>query len=340
MAFGQEGVRSYRMVSSDKAPMIPYAAATDTVPYARSTLYPAPEATRGGGRPQQGRQMLCIVCCCCLVLVALGLSISALHLVSSPPPFDCKAALGNMDTAWSGLKKEYCCENEGIGCQYVPGYDVAAQQPGQTPPRWLKLWLGDLSTGLKFMISGVAALLLGACCGAAMYARQMRAELAERRAQTEHELLHELQKALKRVGAKDGEIAVTLMWDTKDDLDLHVQLPEPYGEISAENPEVAGGRLDIDGNHCLEMNTGMKPIENIYWPKVDSTSNYHPPIGEYSVYVKAYSKHSNSMEQEANLTAVVSVQGKKDIYHLRLLPGKTEMKVGSFQYSGPSATRP
>lgn len=95
MAFGQEGVRSYRMVSSDKAPMIPYAAATDTVPYARSTLYPAPEATRGGGRPQQGRQMLCIVCCCCLVLVALGLSISALHLVSSPPPFDCKAALGN-----------------------------------------------------------------------------------------------------------------------------------------------------------------------------------------------------------------------------------------------------
>lgn len=127
-----------------------------------------------------------------------------------------QAALGNMDTAWSGLKKEYCCENEGIGCQYVPGYDVAAQQPGQTPPRWLKLWLGDLSTGLKFMISGVAALLLGACCGAAMYARQMRAELAERRAQTEHELLHELQKALKRVGAKDGEIAVTLMWDTKD----------------------------------------------------------------------------------------------------------------------------
>jgi len=309
-------------------------AAPHAMPLVRN---PRSRAQHRPSAPQPRRDVSKLVmcfCCCALLTAVLISTFSMLHFFGQPAPFDCKAGVENAAVGWSDSKKEYCCEHEGMACQFMPS-GGQSQDLYEEPPEWLSWWMGDLAVGTKFLLTGILATLIGCACGGSMYISYLKAEMTERRAETEHELMHELQKALQRVGAKTGEIVVTLMWDTKDDLDLHVMLPGQYGEISAENPEVAGGRLDIDGNHVLET-ASSRPIENIYWPHCDRTSHNAPPKGEYTVYVKVKERHSHHSESEANLTVVTTVQNKKDIYHLRLLPGCTTVHVGTFQYNGPS----
>jgi len=276
------------------------------------------------------------LCCCCTAVSMAVVAIYGFHLIGKPS-FDCEAGYANAANGWSMAQKEYCCKFRGRACQYIPGYDPDSPWESiDDTPSWLDWWLWDFSLGIKFLISGSLALLCGCCCGWCCYIRLLKRQVAEHRAKTEHELMHELDKALQRLGAKSGEITITLMWDTYDDLDLHVRLPGHLGEISAENPKVAGGELDVDGNNCLAMST--TPIENIYWPTYDRFSNQHPPVGEYCVWVKVFDTHqhhSHPCRKEANITVVVTVKGCKEIFHLRLLPGCTQLRVCTFHYSGP-----
>jgi len=232
------------------------------------------------------------------------------------------------------LKKEYCCENRGIGCQQVP---ISPEQPENVElvPKWLNLWLGDISLGFKFAMSASIALALGFCCGGCIYHNYLKNHAAKRRSRSEQELSAEIKKLLQRLGAKTGELVVTLMWDTTDDLDLHLKLPNGLGEISAECTSVAGGTLDIDGNVCLERGT-MKPIENIYWPYCTEKSkdiNDHPPLGEYTISVKCFER--NQRVRNANLTVVLSISGKEEIFHQTMVEGCSEVKICSFRYTGP-----
>lgn len=147
------------------------------------------------------------------------------------------------------------------------------------------------------------------------------------------ELVAEINKLLHRLGAKSGELAVTLMWDTVDDLDLHLELPNGHGEISAERPSVAGGHLDVDGNQCLERAT-TKPIENIYWAPYDPTTKDHPPMGEYTIWIKCF--HRVQHLRDPNCTVVVTMSGKKEIFNVHFVAGCTEVKVATFRYHGPA----
>jgi len=213
----------------------------------------------------------------------------------------------------------------------VPG--VGGPSEGAQPiPKWLDIWLEDMSLSFKFAISASMALVLGCCCGCSIYLSYLKHHAPKPRSATEQELMAEIKKLLHRLGAKTGELAVTLMWDTIDDIDLHLKLPNALGEISAECPEVAGGKLDIDGNQCLER-ANIKPIENIYWPTCDDASKEHPPSGEYTIWVKCYSR--NQHVRDANLTVVLSASGKKDIFHHRMVQGCSEVKICSFKYNGP-----
>lgn len=68
---------------------------------------------------------------------------------------------------------------------------------------------------------------------------------------------------LKFYGAKTGDIQVSLIWNTVDDIDLHVS--DGFQIISWKNRRSAtGGILDIDMNARGPQNN--KPIENIFWP--------------------------------------------------------------------------
>lgn len=76
---------------------------------------------------------------------------------------------------------------------------------------------------------------------------------------------------------RSGDLKVTLMWDFKADIDLHVK--QPNGEtIYFNNKEdsATGGRLDVDNQIG-----GDGSAENIYWE--------NPPEGTYEVRLKYYS---------------------------------------------------
>ncbi len=91
---------------------------------------------------------------------------------------------------------------------------------------------------------------------------------------------------LQRMGAKTGDVQVSLAWDNPNDIDLHVQAPS--GEVIhfANRRSRCGGELDVD------MNAGgtrsNEPIENTYWPLNTA------PRGKYKVLAHYYGKHGGA----------------------------------------------
>lgn len=91
---------------------------------------------------------------------------------------------------------------------------------------------------------------------------------------------------LKAAGAKEGDVQISLAWNTTDDIDLYVAFTTGNGMVDTINwmnriGRLSGGILDIDMN----ANSGFlqrHPVENIFWPHGSS------PRGSFSVYVHFY----------------------------------------------------
>jgi hypothetical protein len=86
----------------------------------------------------------------------------------------------------------------------------------------------------------------------------------------------------EEIEGQSGELRIRLMWDTEDDLDLHILAPN--GEIIHYNKkkvECDGviGELDVDKNASEPFVTN--PQENVYWSKM--------PKGKYVIKVHFYS---------------------------------------------------
>ena len=85
------------------------------------------------------------------------------------------------------------------------------------------------------------------------------------------------EKEAEEIGGS-GKLKVTLLWDFRGDIDLHVIEPsgnELYFE-NMKNPE-SGGYLDVDN-----IPGGEGACENVYWE--------HPPKGQYRVKLVYYNK--------------------------------------------------
>ena len=87
--------------------------------------------------------------------------------------------------------------------------------------------------------------------------------------------------------ACNGDITVTLAWQSSDDLDLHLVEPDGnvvyYKHLTSSN----GAELDIDMNDG--DNSSGTPIENICYRRT-------PPAGTYKVYVHFFGKKSTLSE--------------------------------------------
>ncbi len=94
------------------------------------------------------------------------------------------------------------------------------------------------------------------------------------------------QRLLKAGGRFEScSIRASLLWNTFDDLDLHVVTP--FGEEIYYGNKVAdcGGELDVDRN--AGGRETRKPIENIRWPKGMART------GKYQVFVRNFAYHDD-----------------------------------------------
>lgn len=81
------------------------------------------------------------------------------------------------------------------------------------------------------------------------------------------------------VGGEIGNLTVSLIWDTTDDLDLFVIEPDGT-RVGPGAPESKnGGVLDVDANF---KTITPNPMENIYWAT--------PPKGNYEIYISCFER--------------------------------------------------
>jgi Ca-activated chloride channel family protein len=90
----------------------------------------------------------------------------------------------------------------------------------------------------------------------------------------------EFSQRLTGAGAQSGDIRVSLLWNNRNDLDIHVVTPRGEEIFYGRTKDSTGGFLDVDMNVNGET---TKPVENIFWPIGKA------PQGNYRVYVQNFS---------------------------------------------------
>jgi Ca-activated chloride channel family protein len=89
---------------------------------------------------------------------------------------------------------------------------------------------------------------------------------------------------LAGAGAQSGDIRVSLLWNNRNDLDIHVVTPRGEEIFYGHKQDAAGGFLDVDMNVAGETS---KPVENIFW------AQGRAPQGKYRVFVQNFDYHEN-----------------------------------------------
>jgi hypothetical protein len=105
----------------------------------------------------------------------------------------------------------------------------------------------------------------------------------------------------KESGGVIGDLTISLIWDTDDDLDLYVYEPDGH-KIGATIPKsLSGGRLDVDANYETIMHN---PMENIFWDT--------PPKGNYIVNVECFLRRQSKDGDPINFSIEVII-GKQEV---------------------------
>lgn len=100
---------------------------------------------------------------------------------------------------------------------------------------------------------------------------------ADRRAAVDFEIARRVTAAGGR--HSDVDVRVSLLWNTRDDLDLFVTAPSGEVIYFGNAGSACGGRLDVDRNY---RHTTREPVENVRWPRGRA------PAGQYRVRVRNY----------------------------------------------------
>lgn len=109
--------------------------------------------------------------------------------------------------------------------------------------------------------------------------------LADRQGDIDAEIRQRLLKAGGRF--ENCSIRASLIWNTFDDLDLHVVAPSGEEIFFANKVSRCGGELDVDRNAGGRQT--RKPVENIRWPKGTAQ------LGKYTVFVRNYAYHDDEI---------------------------------------------
>lgn len=126
----------------------------------------------------------------------------------------------------------------------------------------------------------------------------------------------EIDKIIEETGAKIGPVTVSLLWNTNDDIDLHVTSPNGDTINYSNKSGSSGGRLDVDRQVSSFVEN---PVENIYWQ--------NPPHGTYTVKVNMYNKRTSG---DVPFRIRTIVNGEAKIYNMTISDGTTT--VCTFTY--------
>ena len=108
--------------------------------------------------------------------------------------------------------------------------------------------------------------------------------MAERQDDIDAEIRQRLLKAGGRF--ENCSIRASLIWNTYDDLDLHVVTPTGEKIWYSNKRASCGGELDVDRNAGGPQT--REPVENIRWPKGTAAP------GKYTVYVQNFAHHERT----------------------------------------------
>ena len=125
---------------------------------------------------------------------------------------------------------------------------------------------------------------------------------------------------LNELNAGTGEITVSLLWDSTDDVDLHILTPDG-SEIYYGNRSTGGGELDIDANTSSNMMDN--PVENIFFPT--------PGAGTYTVWINDYSDRTDGT---TNYIVRVTVGGQSQTFEGTIDGTGTRIDIITFEYGG------
>ncbi len=137
---------------------------------------------------------------------------------------------------------------------------------------------------------------------------------------------------LTSAGAQTGDVQVSLIWNNRNDLDLHV-IPPSGQEISFMRPRSrCNGRLDVDMNAGLF--TSDEPVENVFWPTGKA------PNGKYRVIVQYYGRRDPDTK-DGTFEVAVKVNGEVQTFQGKVEENeKVEVTTFVKNASGRPAIRP
>lgn len=124
----------------------------------------------------------------------------------------------------------------------------------------------------------------------------------ERRADIDAEIAQRVRAAQGQYD--DVDIRISLLWNTRDDLDLHVITPSGETIYYGHKTSRCGGALDVDRNVRGE---DPKPVENTCWPRGKA------PAGRYQVIVQNFRFHEPN-PQPIEFKIETDVNGKISHY--------------------------
>eukprot|EP01043_Picozoa_sp_COSAG02_P041923 COSAG02_NODE_3521_length_6619_cov_27.887117_2_plen_1107_part_00 len=133
-----------------------------------------------------------------------------------------------------------------------------------------------------------------------------------------------MRKRLARAGACTGEITVSLMWDSIDDLDLHCVGPGGDEISYFHRRGSCGGELDVDMNASTPYSAA--PVENVHWQAA--------PKGRYRAWVENFC-HRDESRDEIPFICILRRKGMQPLQHDGIWTPKTGTGViFDFSWSG------
>jgi uncharacterized protein YfaP (DUF2135 family) len=125
---------------------------------------------------------------------------------------------------------------------------------------------------------------------------------------------------LGTANSSSGQITISLLWDSTDDLDLHVITPSGV-EIFFGNMRADGGVLDVDMN-AGSSNLVLNPVENIFFA--------NPRPGTYRVKVVNY--YDRTPDVDTNYLVRVMVGNNTSTFTGSIKGTGTEHEITVFTF--------